>query len=124
MFVWHANYDTVTNFIVGYDTAIQSGALQGFREWLVVKNNGGNNLFWPVLVLSLAFPDAEDPVEALNASPESQAHALSTLFDLIEEFIEIREDRSHDGIRRVFFEYEKWLQRQDWYGPEFPCYLK
>jgi hypothetical protein len=123
MFVWHVSYDTLISFIDGYDTALQGGALRGFREWLVVKNNGGGNLTWSGLVLCLAFPDAEDPFEALNASPESQKRALNKLFDLIEAFIQIREDRVRDGIRQVFFEYEKWLQRQEWYGPGSPDYL-
>ncbi|MGD0900966.1 MAG: hypothetical protein ABR915_24300, partial [Thermoguttaceae bacterium] len=74
MFVWHVSYDTVTSFIEGYDTALQSGPLRGFREWLVVKNNGGNSLGWPVHVLRSAFPDVENAFEALNASPEAQNH--------------------------------------------------
>lgn len=123
MFVWNVNYDSITGFIEGYDQAFQGGALLGFREWLVVRNDGGNNLAWVGLVLYLAFPGAADPYERMNESPEARDAALNMLFDLLDEFLAIRQDRL-DGLRSVFFEHEKWLRRQDWYRPGWPGYLE
>ncbi len=122
MFVLHADYHSVSAFIGGYDTALQGGALYGFREWLVVKADKGNNLCWDGLVLCLAFPDADDPFE-LDGSSETHRLALDTLFDLIDEFLTVREDREC-GVRRIYVEYEKWLRRQSWYGPDSPGYLE
>ncbi len=50
MYVYPVTYDTAVAFVDGYDAATQRGLLVGFREWLIVKLDGGSNLVWSALV--------------------------------------------------------------------------
>jgi hypothetical protein len=121
MYVQPIRYDTVANFIGGYDTGLEGGLLVGFHEWLVVRIKGFNNLHWAAIVCYLTFPDEADPWNEVHKSPEFEQRAIDNLFSLIEEFLQLRKD---SGLRRIFFDYEKWLKRQKWYGPSSPDYLK
>jgi hypothetical protein len=112
MFVAPATYDTITAYLLGHDRALQGGLLVGFREWLIVQLNDGNNLAWPGLVNALR--DRAEP-----QSDDDAARAF--LFRLLEEFFAERQRQA--GLRRVFFRYERWLERQPWYGPTSPQWI-
>jgi hypothetical protein len=113
MFLPATTYEAAASFVQGYDTATDGGLLLGFREWLIPRLDGGNNLGWPRLVLEimqLKKPAAEDP----------QA-AIEHLFNTIEAFLDERGQRG--GARRIFATYERWLQKQDWYDSSSPHWI-
>ncbi|MDC0679130.1 hypothetical protein [Sorangium atrum] len=120
MYLSNVSYDTVVAFVEGYDLALHGGFLVGFREWLIVKLDDGNNLSWPVLVLGLMERVGErSPVEVKSA--EGQSVAMAFLFDTLEKFVHEREAPS--GLRRIYRNYENWLTRQDWYSPLSPDWI-
>ena len=122
MYLSNPSYESVSAFILGFDLASEGGVLHGFREWLVVRNDGGNSLAWHDLVLYAAFPQDPAPRERASASSDAAKHAIRTLLELVREF---SADRSKpEGLRRVFLEYESWLRAQDWYTPDSPSWIE
>ncbi|MFV8755030.1 hypothetical protein ACNOYE_31150 [Nannocystaceae bacterium ST9] len=88
----------------GYDTACEGGVLHGFREWLIVRSDGGNNFAWEALVDALV--------------PEHEQHTAAgaeRLFALVAEFRS--EVHRRGGLRRIFVDYDEWLRAQPWYDP-------
>ncbi len=106
------SYDTVSAFLAGVDAASDGGFLRGFREWLVVKCDGGNNLHWTEHILYLAFPQEESPRKALGGE-QAQRRAIEQLFQHLEEFYTARCDQ--DGMRHIYVRYQRWLEQQEWY---------
>jgi hypothetical protein len=105
-------FSTVCAFIRGYDHARDGGPLAGFREWLVVRADRGDNLTWEGLVKILILP-GHDLTEPLTADREESC--LKALASLFEEFFRFREEQ---GITRVHYDYARWLLRKRWYmGP-------
>jgi len=109
MYVWPETFECVVSFLSGYDAAQSGGFLVGFREWLIVRADEGNNLAWPSLVLTV--------IGDLGEERES-AKLIDGLFDLFDEFFAIRQ--SGDGLRKIYAQYEDWLRHQEWYPSEFP----
>jgi hypothetical protein len=120
MFVNPPTYDMVTAYISGYDHAMNGGYLQGFREWLIVRADGGNNLVWPAIVPYIVFPNADDPIAELHASEANEAHAIEMLESLFNEY---RSAIQENGLRGIFHAYEKWLVAQSWYNESSPQFL-
>lgn len=108
MYFQHETYAIVAAFVLGYDEAYEGGVLIGFREWLATRLKTGSNLSWPALVLGVCFPNSESPDDAVHTSPEAERQAIDTLFDLLEEFEEVRS--KPDGLRDVFLAYHSWTQ--------------
>jgi hypothetical protein len=105
-------FDVVVSFIDGYNAAVSGGLLVGLREWLIVRIDGANNLAWSELVLfALGNPEVRG----------DQAALINGLFDILEEFMAVRE--GPDGLRRIYAAYEKWLERQEWYTPASPSWI-
>ena len=103
MFVMQSTYCAASSFVLGYDHAFQGGLLVGFREWLVVRSDGGNNLTWPALVLQIA--SVEGSLSG-DLNPQLERRALDTLFSLLLEFCDVSSQR--DGLERIFVEYAQW----------------
>ena len=120
MWVFPGNYDSVAAYLSGFDAALDGGFLHGFREWLIVRADGCNNLGWPTIVAYVIFPDHDDPVAALHASESNDGFARKELHRLYTEY---RADVRQHGLRGIFHEYEKWLHRQSWYDEGSPQYL-
>ena len=118
MYVSPATYDTAVAFVDGYDTATHGGLLVGFREWLVVKLGEGNNLVWSALVSDLM--QCTTPMKELKSQDDHNA-AIEFLFATLDQFLDERDER--DGMRRIYAAYERWLRRQDWYGPSSPHWI-
>ncbi len=106
------SYNEIVAFLLGYDQAYAGEILAGFREWLIVKNDGANNLAWSALVLELAFPEEPVPRQAMSNSADNERRAIEILFDLVTEFIE-KKDRS--GLEAILRSYQEWLARQELY---------
>jgi hypothetical protein len=120
MYISPVEFDVMAAFLQGFHVATNGGLLQGFREWLVIKLDHGNNLAWSQLVLHLAFPETPSPEHCLVQNG-GQQRAIDVLFRLVEEFWQAKE--SPRGLRGVYVEYQHWLERQDWYGPSSPLYI-
>ena len=118
MYIRPATYDTAVAFVDGYDAAARRGLLVGFHEWLVVKLGGGNNLAWPALVSDLM--QRTTAVKELK-TPDDHKAAIEFLFATLEQFLDERDEWS--GMRRIYVAYERWLRRQDWYGPSSPSWI-
>ena len=106
-------YATITAFVLGCDAGSSGGMLTGFREWLVVRLDNGNNLGWPALIRHLAPQGWTHPL-----TPEADTEAVTALFDLLEEFLEQREQP--DSLFKIYTAYQDWLKTQSWYHSEPP----
>lgn len=104
-------YASMTAFVLGCDAGSSNGMLAGFREWLVVRLDHGNNLAWLALVRHLAPGGFVHPL-----TPEADTAAVGTLFQLLDEFLELREGR--DGPLKIYSAYQAWLNAQNWYHPD------
>jgi hypothetical protein len=51
MYVVPPTFGSVCAYLSGFNAARGEGPLVGFREWLIVRSNGGNNLTWDGLAL-------------------------------------------------------------------------
>src|SRR5262245_44860425 len=74
-------YDQLVNFVTGLSFG-RPELLAGFREFLVLKLNDGNNLVWPSLVKRLGVPQAVHPL-----NPADDNAAVEGLFDLLDQFL-------------------------------------
>lgn len=102
------SYATVTAFVLGCDAGSSGGMLTGFREWLIARLGNGNNLAWPALIRHLTPAGFTHPL-----TPEAGAEAVTTLFQLLEEFLEQREQP--DSLFKIYTSYQSWLNTQSWY---------
>jgi hypothetical protein len=119
-------------FLEGCDAATSWSLLAGFNEWLLMRLGRESNLSWSALVRWLAFPayrqlitetlgdDADDsyvserlvfpPGSSFNAlSDDDNALAVETLFRLLDEFLELREQPR--GLTKIFSEYVVWMEK-------------
>jgi hypothetical protein len=119
VYVHNGSFEGILAFLDGYDVALCGGALRGFREWLVVRARGGNNLHWTGLVLWHAFPDGDR--EKALATKAGQENARRTLVQLFEEYWQVRTE--HDGFRKIYLAHEGWLRRQSWYNEGWPGFI-
>jgi len=111
MFVNPQTLDVITAFLRGYDAALYGGLLIGFREWLIVRSDGGNNLAWEALARDLLGKNLLG----------DEMKAIEMLFGLLEEFTNARD--MPDGLRRIYMNYERWLREQEWYTPQSPQWI-
>lgn len=93
-------------FLHGVDAGNEWQFLTGFRELLVVRADKGSNLTWNALVLHIAFPGNDHIAADLLADPDREQHAINTLFDLLDEFLERR--AAHGEPAAIFAEYAAW----------------
>ncbi len=115
MYVGAEDYERVIALVVGFDLASQGGALVGFREWLVVRNDGPANAAWPELVRDGASKASTPP--PVCETGVSQREMIGELAELLRLFMLEREKR---GVRSIFLDFQGWVARQDWYAPGGP----
>lgn len=106
MYLPDAGFAASTSFVVGCDSATAGALLTGFTPWLATLAGCGDNLVWWALVLQLTPPAG--PKHPRQLDPEVDARAVVTLFDLLDEFLELRDEP--DGLGRIFAAYEQWRQ--------------
>ncbi|MEU8078802.1 hypothetical protein AB0B31_25615 [Catellatospora citrea] len=102
------NYAETTAFVTGCDAATGWMLLEGWREWLLVRLGSESSLVWSALVLELTPGVGLQPARHLSAEAETAAH--DQLFDLLDQFLTVKEQR--DGLRQVFAEYA--ARRREW----------
>lgn len=104
MYLMRDDFPTVVAYVEGCDQGNARALLAGFREWLITQAGCGDNLVWWSLVLKLALPEsADDPG---NLTPENDTAAKQTLYRLLDEFLELRDE--HDGLPRIYAAYQQW----------------
>ncbi|WNG26365.1 hypothetical protein F0U62_21800 [Cystobacter fuscus] len=116
MYLRRVDFDVAVAFVHGFHVATNGGLLVGFREWLIVRLNDGNNLDWSELLSRI---DQSERVGDPSAATEEARVAF--LFSTLDEFLAERERPT--GMRSIFVRYEDWLRAQDWYGPGSPQWL-
>ena len=94
-------------FVMGCDAGTSWSLLAGFREWLIVQLNEGDNLVWPALVELIALPSRKQICEPLDA--DENTAAVETLFRLLDEFLELR--KGYQGLPNIFQEYIAWREK-------------
>ena len=99
------SFGQFTAYLSGVDAGTDGEALIGFREWLVVRLGDGDNLTWSGLALQLAFPGGWPGLRDRLADPEQNAVAVSTLFELLDEFL--AERAKPDGPRERHRGFER-----------------
>ncbi|MGW6282941.1 hypothetical protein [Kribbella sp. NPDC055071] len=97
-------------FILGWDLGSQGSMLLGFREWLVLRFDGGNNLSWQALIRRMHKMEVE---REGRIEPDLSADGL---FDVLDRFFDDR--NQSDGILRIYAMYADWLRSQEWFRPE------
>jgi hypothetical protein len=109
MYVYPASFGTVCAFLDGFNEGRGSGPLLGFREWLVVRNNGQDNVMWQGIVArELGIPTNE-------FTNETDTESIRSLGRLLANYFQIRKE---NGITKIYYDYGNWLLRKDWYeGP-------
>lgn len=114
MYVSPATFETVCAFLDGYNHAGVGGPLTGFREWLVIRADGCNNLTWPGIVKRLlGVTDAGE-----NRDRDWHHERIKDLGSLFEVFFTYRRSV---GVTKLYHDYGEWLLRQEWYqGPLRP----
>ena len=72
----------------------------------------------------MAFPWLVEMLMAkapLTENDDKNRAEIEFLMATLDEFLTARSES--DGLRRIFFEYERWLKRQRWYAPSSPSWL-
>ncbi len=111
MFVLSVRLETVAAFMQGFNVASNGETLKGFREWLVLKVDYGNNLGWLGLFLEFAFPESSNPLKELEVADQQQLFKL--LSDTFAAFWDERE--SNGGLEGILERHAAWVKSQDWY---------
>jgi hypothetical protein len=104
MYLMRDDFAGAVAYIEGCDQGSARTLLTGFREWLLTQAGCGDNLVWWGLVLKIDDPDRTG--SGYDLSAEADADANRTLFRLIDEFLELRQEP--DGLRRIHAAYENW----------------
>jgi hypothetical protein len=109
LYIGRNDFNAVVAYIDGFNVARGNAPLLGFREWLVVKANTGNNLHWAGLVkLLVPLPEKESEVT-------QDGFWIVAAGNLIAEYLAYR---NANGITKVYYKYARWLLRKKWYrGP-------
>ncbi len=99
------SFGAVCAYLDGFDAARNHGPLIGLHQWLVIRFNNGNNLYWSGLA-RLLLP---------GGAGSSDEQAIRELGQLLSEFFEYRRTK---GVTKIFHDYAHWLLRRSWYtGP-------
>ncbi len=93
--------------LCGYDAALDNVPLAGFREWLVLKFDDGDNMVWDGLAHFIIRPDIE---YTRVLSWDQEKERIASLGLLLEEFIEHREKVGVDKIRH---DHEAWKRARN-----------
>ena len=113
-------FDAAASLLYGFDMASHGGLLTGFKEWLVVRADHGDNFTWSALAQRLILAASTTSCADLHHQ-DNQQFAVDSLFNLLSEFWDERHAKM--GLRKSFRSYEVWLERQDWYNSRSPAYL-
>jgi hypothetical protein len=106
MWLIRDDFTSIVAFVTGCNEANARTLLDGFQPWLVTRAGCLDNHVWWSIVAYLT-----EPVGAKNLremSPELDARIVATLFDLLDEFFELRAEC--DGLSRIFAAHQEWVR--------------
>ena len=109
MYLLNRKFTSLVAYIDGMNLVYEGILLEGFREWLIVNNNFGNNLCWSLIILKSQFP--EKSLEEIDNDKDANLILIRKTFDMLLEFLKYRDS---EGLENVFSVYEKWLSQQQW----------
>jgi len=113
MYVACESFAAVCAYLNGFDDGRDGGPLIGFKPWLVVRQDGGDNLAWVGLVMAEALESPRPEIEQLSA--EQNRQCIEKLGEILAQFFA---DRSRRTVTAILHDYAKWLLRKKWYtGP-------
>jgi hypothetical protein len=92
--------------VTGCDQANARGLLTGFQEWLATRAGYGESFVWWALVVHLTEPAGPKEIGDLDA--ELDARVVETLWDLLDEFLELRAEP--DGLSRIYTAHHQWTR--------------
>ena len=109
MYLLNKKFTSLVAYIDGMNLVYEGILLEGFREWLIVHSNFGNNLCWSLIILKSQFP--EKSLEEIDNDKDANQILVRKTFDMLLEFLKYRDSK---GLNNVFLIYEKWLSQQQW----------
>ena len=99
-------FDVLAAFIQGFDTACNGGVLLGFREWMLMKLDSGNNLSW--FALAKLLEATRRHLDEIQVADERSS--VEFLIALLSEFSAERD--GPNGLRGIYVRYQAWIQNQ------------
>ncbi|MFB9832677.1 hypothetical protein ACFFNX_10810 [Actinoallomurus acaciae] len=102
MFGLDGSFAGATAFVNGCDAGNAWRLLDGFSEWLAVGLGHGQNLSWQALILRHALPDGPWGSPIAKLDNRRNGLAVNALFDLLNEFLEFRDE---NGLAVIFARY-------------------
>lgn len=112
MWLIREDFATVVAFVDGCNEANARTLLTGFQPWLVTQAGCLDNHVWWSIVAHLTDPTG--PKNVRDMAPDLDARTVETLFDLLDEFLELRDER--DGLNRIFAAHEQWRRLREQNG--------
>ena len=111
-FLPSGKYEEVCAYIDGLHAA--NGCLVGFREWLIVQLDTGNNFMWQALI------DTQLHNESIPADRKA-----SRLGEIINDFYQSTGSTigGSNGLLKVYVRYHGWLLEKSWYNSDRPEYV-
>ncbi|MFF5056545.1 hypothetical protein ACFY1S_25515 [Micromonospora sp. NPDC000663] len=109
MWLIRGDFASVVAFVEGCNQANARTLLIGFQPWLVTRAGCLNNHVWWSIVAHLTEPVGLTNVR--DTDPDLDARTVETLFDLLDEFLELRDE--DDGLNRIFAAHEQWRRLRD-----------
>ena len=105
MYLPAESFDSFLSHLSAFETEPAGLILEGWREWLVVRLDRGNNLISPVL-LKMVLQAEDQPM----ASDENER--IRAAIDIVLEFLDCRDEH---GLGAVMREHRMWLTEQPWF---------
>lgn len=96
-------FDQLIAFVTGLDIGSGQLVLDGFREFLILRQDEESSFTWWSLVLKQCFGEFTFPL-----TPEQERTAIEAVFDLLDEFL--AEVRGSWARARIHQEYLLWQQ--------------
>ncbi|WP_405431258.1 hypothetical protein [Micromonospora sp. NBC_00617] len=112
MWLIREDFASVVAFIEGCNQANAGTLLTGFQPWLVTQAGCLDNHVWWSTVAHLA--ESTGPKDVGDMDPDLDARTVESLFDLLDEFLELRDER--DGLNRIFAAHEQWRRLREQNG--------
>ncbi|MDX3054954.1 hypothetical protein PV394_07360 [Streptomyces sp. NE06-03E] len=91
MYGLNGTYHSTAMLVLGFDLGRSGDLLDGFTEWLVVRKGEPSSLVWFALVFQEALPGGSLQNMA-HMDPHQDQQAVDRLFELLLQFLELRED--------------------------------
>ncbi|RKR91826.1 hypothetical protein BDK92_6247 [Micromonospora pisi] len=109
MYMPRGDFASLVAFVEGCNHGNDFNLLTGLQKWLVTRVGCGNNVVWWHLVLRLTDPEGATSLGDMD--PETDARAIETLFQCLDDFLALRQE--HDGLSRIHAAHQAWLDARD-----------